>query len=138
MDFAGDIAAVLPDLREHAEGRMRDTCTVRRATGETAPDPVTLEEVPVFEVIHSGLKCRVKAGGTQANAVQIPGQTVVLSGMEWHVPISTVGIRTNDLVTIDSVDPVLGDPDLVGQVLRVTGPFFNSAATARRYRVEVS
>jgi hypothetical protein len=138
MDLVADIDAALPFLRQQAESMMTDTCTVKRATGETEPDPVTYEEVPTYTVIHTGLKCKVKAGATQANAVQIPGQTIVLSGMELHVPISTVGVLTNDLVTIDTVDPVMGDPDMVGKVLRVTGPFLKSRATARRFRVEVA
>ena len=137
MDLVADIDAALPFLRAQAESLMTDTCTVKRATGETEPDPITYEEVPTYAVILAGLKCKVKAADPQANVVQLPGQTVALSVLEWHVPISTVGVLTNDLVTIDTVDPVSGDPDMVGKVLRVTGPFLKSRATARRFRVEV-
>ena len=132
------MVGILLQGRQRAEALMLDSCTVRRDTGEKTTDPVTYGEVPVYAPIYAGLKCKLKAATTQANAVQVPGQTVVLSGMQLHVPMSTLGILTNDLVTIDTVDPVSGDADMVGKVLRITGPFMASAATARRFSVEVA
>lgn len=131
------MAGILIQGRQRAEALMLDTCTVRRDTGAVVRDPVTLVDVPVLSVVRAGLRCKVKTPATQDRAVQVPGQTVVLSSMEWHIPMSVVGVLTDDLVTIDTVDPVSGDLDMVGKVLRVTGPFMASAATARRFSVEV-
>lgn len=135
MDIVADIHAILPFLRSQAESLMTDTCTVKRATGAFTQDPVTLEDVPVYTVVHSGLHCKIKFPPTQPHIIQIPGQKIVQSDLEWHVPIVTLGVLANDLVTIDSVDPVTGDSDLVGKTFRVTGPFFKSHATARRFPI---
>lgn len=122
--------------RRFSEDGFTATCTVKRATGEVTQDPVTLEDVPVYGVVCSDLPCKIKAASTQPNAAQLPGQTVVLSRLELHVPMSTTGVLTNDIVTVDSVDPVTGDPDLPGKTFRITGPFLKSYATARRFPVE--
>lgn len=136
MDILADIREKLPALRAQAESLMKDTCTVRRATGATTTDPVTLEEVPVFAVVLTGLMCKIKSVTAQDIDAHVPGQTVVKSSLEWHVPVATVGVKVNDVVTIDTVDSVVGDPDLVGRKFRVSGPFVRSYATARRFPVE--
>ena len=115
---------------------MRDTCTVRRDTGTTTIDPETLQEVPVYDTILTGLRCKIQFPTNRSTEVQVPGQQVAKTDMEWHVPIATVGVLTDDLVTIDTVDPVTGDPDMVGKVVRVVGPFLKSWATARRFQIE--
>lgn len=119
-----------------AEDGLTDKCTVRRATGNTVRDPETYEDVPEMAVIHTGLSCKVKFSGTEPHAVQTPGQTVVKSSPEWHVPMPTLGVLTDDVVTIDSVDADSGDPDMVGKTYRVAGPFAGTYATARRFPIE--
>ena len=49
-----DVAAELPYLRAQAESLMVDEVTVERPTGESTPDPVTLEQVPVYAQVYSG------------------------------------------------------------------------------------
>lgn len=116
---------------------MLDTCTVKRATGEYVIDPESAQQVPEYVPVLTGQKCRVKLPSTQPHEAQVPGQTVVQSGMEWHVPMSVTGVRVNDIVTLTAVDPVIGDAEMIGRQFRVVGPFLSSAATARRFPVEV-
>jgi len=136
VDIRADIQAALPVLRAQAESLMTDTCTVRRDTGTTTIDPETLQEVPVYSTVHTGLKCKIQFPSNRATEVQIPGQQVAKSDLEWHIPIATTGVLTDDLVTMDTVDSVTGDPELVGKVFRVSGPFLKSYATARRFQIE--
>lgn len=113
------------------------TATVRRATGNKVEHPDTMEEVDEFAVIHADVRCKVKLGGSRPADAAVPGQVAAETAPEWHVPMSVTGVRTGDQVTIDSVDPVTGDPELVGMRFRVEGPFLRDYATARRFRVEV-
>jgi hypothetical protein len=108
---SGIAAAATLMGRAHAELLMTSTATVRRATGTFAEDPVTLEEVPVYAVVVAGVRCKVKLSGGRPSDASIPGQVAAESAPEWHVPISVVGILAGDQVTIDSVDPVAGDPE---------------------------
>lgn len=122
--------------RRFSEEAFTATCTVKRDTGTTTTDPVTYEDVPVYAVVYTNLQCKIKDASTRPQQAQVPGQTVVKTSPEWHVPMSTTGVLTNDIVTIEAVDPVTGDLDLVGRTFRVTGPFVQSYATARRFPVE--
>lgn len=116
---------------------MTSTATVRRATGATTTNPTTLEEEPVMAVTLSAVPCRIRLSRARPGDASLPGQVGAEIGPEWHIPVSTTGVKTGDRVTIDTVDPISGDPDLVGQVFRVEGPSFGDYATARRFRVEL-
>lgn len=133
MRLRTEIVAALPELRREAEALMTDTATLRRATGSLVPDPETLEEVPEMAVVLTS-RCKLKYTVTATELV--PGQSVAQTQMEWHVPWDTVGVRVGDQVTIDTVDPVTGDPDLPGAQFRIIGPFRRSYATAKRFRIE--
>lgn len=118
--------------RAEAEARMTSTCTIARRDGTTTTDPdngkVTKNTVPVY----SG-KCRVQVRSLTAQTPNAGETQLAVTRLELHLPISTsVGLRTGDVATITAVDPVTGDPDLLGRTLRIEVPFHKDDATARR------
>lgn len=135
MTLADDIAAALPELRAAAESLHRDTFTVHRATGGTVTDPVTLTEVREYAAVLTGIKGKFKGGNAGNNTVQTPGVQVAETSPEWHTSVTVLGILTDDEVECTAVDPDMGDPDLVGVRVRITGPAIRSIATARRFKV---
>src|SRR3546814_3732902 len=130
------IDAMLMRGRAMAEKLHTDTFTVRRTTGETTTDPDTLEEVPVYATVHTDIAGKFKGVGGQNRAVQTPGVQLAETTPEWHTSVTVLGILTDDIVECTAVDPVTGDPDLVGVTVRITGPFLQSKATARRFKVQ--
>lgn len=119
--------------RARAESLHRDTFTVYRPTGET--EYVGLKEVPVFETIHESVRGKFQATTSQTLPVQTPGVAVAESRFEWHTSLDVLGILTDDEVECIAVDPIVGDPELVGVRVRITGPFWKTHATARRFQV---
>lgn len=137
MSLGYDVAAALPALRAQAESLHTDTFTIYRKTGATTTAPVTLEEVPVFSTVLTGVlgKFQFEQGGAQPREANVPGMTVTETSMSWHTSLSTLGVLTDDEVACTAVGPV-SDPALVGMRMRIAGPFLKSLATARRFYVE--
>lgn len=137
MSIQHDVTGILPYLRQEAESMMTSTATVSRATGATTTNTTTLEEELVFATVLTGVKCKIKTSGANPADAGIPGQVAASTIPEWHCPISTVGIKTGDQVTITAVDSLVGDPETVGKKYRIEGPFLRDNATARRFRIEL-
>lgn len=129
-------ASVLLAGRRFSEEAFTAVATVRRATGATVTDPDTFEEVYVMDTVLEDVLCKVKLSGGRPADADVPGLVWAETALEWHVPMSTYGVETGDMVTIDTVTGV-DDPELVGMEFRVEGPFVKSYATARRYRIAV-
>ena len=124
-----DIAAALPDLRAQAESLMVDTCVIRRQNG-TAPDPVTLAEVPVFEDVWSG-PCRIQRSGALSPSEQTPGgYEFGLNSVLAQLPIASTGIRRGDVLEVTAVGAV-SDPALLGAVATVQADMSKTHATKR-------
>lgn len=136
MTLGSDIIAALPELRAQAESTFTDTYTVFRPNGGVSTDPVTLIESPTFDTFLTGVRGKLKAGVGRGEDTPIPGVIAVVSSLEWHTSLGTVGVRLNDEIACTAVDASVGDPANVGVRVRVTGPFLMSKATARRYPVE--
>lgn len=132
-----DIAAALPELRAHAESLMVDSCTItsRRLDESGEPvremDPVTLELTDVWDEVYAG-RCRVQRPG----AVMV-GREPVVGGVEYNVetvhvqvPLTVLGVKTNDRVTITAVGAI-SDPDSVGMALSVRVNQHKTHATKR-------
>jgi hypothetical protein len=136
VTLGSDIIAALPELRRQAESTFTDTYTVYRPNGGTTTDPVTLEERPDFDVLAADVRGKFKSGIGRGEDTAIPGVIAVVSSLEWHTSVSTVGVSLNDEIACTAVDAVVGDASNVGVRVRVTGPFLMSKATARRYPVE--
>ena len=99
---------------------MVDTVVVEHPTGATTPDPVTLEEVPVYETVHASLSARVRPPGSLSPREQVAaGYEFGLKSLLFLVPISASGgIRRGDRVTVTALAPT-SDPDLLGLVATV-------------------
>lgn len=131
------IAAALPELRAHAESLMVDSCTItRRRLGEDGlpvreMDPVTLELTDVWDEVYAG-SCRVQRPG----AVMV-GREPVVGGVEFNVetvhvqvPLTVLGVKTNDRVTITAVGAI-SDPENLGLVASVRTNQHKTHATKR-------
>lgn len=107
-----------------------------RATGNKVTDPVTLVETDELATVHASVKGKVQMSAAGPLEVALPGQSIAESNLIWHTSMSTLGIRTGDVVECTAVG-AKGDPDTVGLRLRIIGPFLKSLATARRFPVQV-
>lgn len=135
MSLGADISAQLPGLRAQAESMMVSAGVVRRATGATEEDPVTLERVPVYATIYTGIG-RFKAANTQAGRSDIPGAIVVDQSATLSLPVGAPGagdVRLNDIWEC-TANPF--DASLIGKKVRVTGVHSQTHATAHRFPVE--
>ena len=128
--IAEDVAAALPFLRAEAEALMVDTVLVEHPTGATTPDPVTLEEVPVYVSVYAG-KGRVQRSG------QLASQEDVTGGFEFGVdsllvqlPLAATGIARGDRVTVTGLGAI-SDPDLLGLVATVQANLTKTHPTKR-------
>lgn len=123
------IAATLPKLQAAAVSMMRDTCRIERRAGRTM-DPDSLEYVETWSLVAEGA-CRVKPMEAAA-LTRMAGEVEHVTAP--HVvarPIDATRYQEGDRVTITAVDPVVGDPAMVGRVLWVTGDPMRSQATKR-------
>jgi hypothetical protein len=125
-------ALVLARGRRAAEAGMVDTCTIRRATGWTEDDfsgtrtPTYLDPNP-----YQG-KCRVKQVQALPETHDVGEDYVVLSRMQLQLPVSAVGLKVGDEVTVTAS---VHDPDLPGKVFLIRGAAAGSEITARRFEV---
>ena len=130
MSLGGDIAAALPGLRAQAESLMTDTVRVERATGTQSMDPDTLEMVDDYSPVHEGAG-RVQRSGQLSPHESVAGEVEFgVNALMVQLPLSALGIRKNDRVTVTAVGP-LSDPDLVGLVATVQANLTKTHATKR-------
>ena len=124
-----DIAAALPELQAAAVSMMRDTCRVERRAGRTM-DPDSLEYVEAWSLVAEGV-CRVKPMEAAA-LTRVAGEVehVTAPHAVWR-PIDATRYEEGDRVTSTAVDPVVGNPAMVGRVLWVTGDPMRSQGTKR-------
>ncbi len=116
---------------------MVDACTVTRpgAAGTFDPDTGTYTN-PTGTAVYSG-PCEVQVSdGLTTQNPEAGGQELTITRLTVKVPVSVVGVRVDDVVTVTAS---LLDPDLVGRVFKVTAGHAKSFLTARRLQVvEVS
>lgn len=118
--------SVLALGRAAAERSMIDACTVRRVTGETegAGGVIT----PTYSTIYTGA-CRVQVRAEAGTQREVGEASLIVTRHEIHMPISAVGIREGDVITITTS---VHDPDLIGRTYAVRDVLTKSEATARR------
>jgi hypothetical protein len=110
---------------------MVDQCIIRRQTG-LATDLTNGKVTPEYTTVYQG-KCKVQTF-TNRELLQTGGEhQFIVQRYEVQVPVSAVGVRTNDQVLITAS---AHDPDLVNRVYRIVGLMNKSMATARRFGVE--
>lgn len=120
-----------------AERLMVDTCTVTRLTGQ-ANVPDTGQVVNTYTTIYptpGGVgRCKVQRPVRPPNArpENVGEANVFMARLELHLPVSAVGIRSDDVVTITASQ----DPDLVGAVFHLRELAHKTFQTARRFGIE--
>lgn len=124
------IAAALPELRAHAESRMKDLCRVERK-GEPVRDPANGTYSDTWTLVYEG-KCRVQNDSNLIRTTMTGERERSVDDTSLHVPMSVTGIEVGDRATITAA---VNDPDLVNRVLWVSGHFHKADATARRLPV---
>lgn len=126
-----DVAATLPELRAQASSRMTSLATVRRRTGQTVQDETSGRDVPAWEVTHTDLPCRYKAGNQSqgtSRTIRLEGADVEQAVGQWHCPFDTEDLLDGDLVEITA-------GEWPGMVLRIVEASRGDQMTARRIPV---
>lgn len=126
-------AAALARGRALAESLMVDACTITRLTGETTNEDTGVV-TPTTSTVYTG-RCRVQQSQLGADSVPSdPGEAYVrLVAFEVQLPMSVLGLRVQDVVTITASAL---DPDLVGRQFNILGLAHKTHATARRIQVQ--
>ena len=126
------VSAVLRG-RTAAEALMLDTIVVTRLTSSTT-DPESGVITPTYSTVYTG-PGKVQRSGRQTTArpTDVGEAEVFLSRLEVHVPVSVVGVSTDDLVTVTASTM---DPELVGKSFHVRQESHKTFQTARRFGVE--
>lgn len=122
-----DIAAALPEMRAHAESRMRRNCVVRRVLSVDA-DPETGEDVPVYgPVLYDG-PCRLRDRQYGSTALDLSGTApATRSRLELHIPVGSPRLPVHAVVLFDDGTPTY----------RITDLADGDDVTARRYPLEM-
>ena len=126
-------SAKLLTARRRLESRMTDTVRVTRtAPGPFDPDTGTYPDVE--ETIYEG-PARLKLASSVVRDVAAQGQNRAEQAPRLDFPVATsAAIRPGDVAEIiASVE----DPESVGVTATISGVFYQTFATARRFPVEV-
>jgi hypothetical protein len=117
--------------RAAAERLMVDACTITRAgTLTTSDTTAVVSSTPT--TVYAG-KCRVQQQVPVAKPAEVGQAAVWLQRLVLQVPMSAVGVRSDDLVTITA--SVL-DPDLAGRVFHIRELGHKTHMTSRRLQIE--
>lgn len=119
--------------RRMALSRMSDTCTVTRA-GSPVFNETTGQYTSTTVSVYSGA-CRVKQAASVARDVDAGSQLLAVTQLELHLPLSAVGVRAGDLVTITGSET---RAEQSGRKFSVVAPFDGSQTTALRFRIETA
>lgn len=114
-----------------AAALMVDACIVQRRTGETTNGDTGVV-TPTYATIYAG-PCKVQQpSGSIARPSTVGEAEVFLARLELHVPVSVVGIASDDVVTVTAS---AHDADLVGRPFHVRELAHKSWLSARRYSI---
>lgn len=130
------VRAMVGRGRKLAEARMLDTCEI----GEFGEgfDPETGQPIPELIAEHYVGKCRVSSSSNAVSELDAGGQSYADQSLILSVPVAAGGsIRTDDRLYITAVDPLTGNPAMVGPEFRITGLASVSQATAARFGLEL-
>lgn len=125
--------SVILEGRRFNEALMTSACTVTRQ-GDKILNETTGEYEYEYITVYAG-PCKIKFGATEPTEIDAQGQLLVEQGAILSLPVETSGaVTTDDLAAITACTL---DPSLIGKLFRVTGLHTQTAATARRFPVEV-
>lgn len=120
-------AALLARARAAAQRGMADTCTIRRQSGETRDD-TSGTVTPTYSQLYAG-PCRVQQQLAQSQQHDAGEDYLLLLRLEVQLPMTVVGLRVGDEVTITAA---VYDPDLPGRVFLIRDLAHKTDASARR------
>lgn len=115
--------------RTAAEELMVETCTIRRHAKASFTAGA---HVPgAAPTVYSG-KCQVQITDALDTSTPVVGdRQVSLQRVTVKVPVAALGVRVDDVITIDTATL---DPSLVNRRYRVVADHSKSFATARRFQ----
>lgn len=132
VSFGDELLSVLPELRQMAEDRMRDTWAFERKTGNRVR--VGDSDVDEWAEYHR-TRGRLSASGNQPSVAEAGDRTTVHTGPILHTPIGdSPDVRPQDRARCVEVDPA-SDPALLGAELEIVATPMGSQRTARRWPV---
>jgi len=109
---------------------MVDTVRIERDLGTTTLDPVTLEEVPDWALVHEG-KGRVQRPGQLSPSERVVGGVEFgINALLVQMPLSVVGVKKGHRATVVALGPD-SDPDLLGLVATVQANLTKTHPTKR-------
>ena len=126
-----NLDGILSRARHTAERLMVDQCVIRHQTG-IVTDPATGVVSPAYVTIYAG-KCKVQTFTNRELEKNGGEYQFVVQRYEVQIPVSAVGVKTNDEVVITAS---VYDADLTGRSYRVVGLMNKSEGSARRLGVE--
>lgn len=114
-----------------AESLFRTVCTVYKVVGRRT-DPNAGVVSDVLEEVYAG-RCKVQGRMAAADTPVAGGHLYIVEQLTVQLPSKVRGMRSYQ-VHIDASDP---DPNLAGQVLRLTEMARGSYRTAARWNAEL-
>jgi hypothetical protein len=128
-------AGIIGMGRKQAELLMESSCTITRELSAVVNETTGALD-RTFSTIYVG-PCRLRYIVTRVFMEQVAAQQLAKQNGQLSIPVGAAGsvnVRPNDVATI-TVSPI--DPALVGTAFRIEGIHSQTAATARRFLVEV-
>lgn len=118
---------LLDTIRQVQTGGMIDQLLIRRDTGTTSVDPVTLVETPVLKTVYEGAGRFQPLTGLNERRVIIAGETRTANRYVAAVPWDAPEVLEGDSVTVLATS----DPELTDRSVVVRDVVYDSFQTRR-------
>ena len=127
---------LLAEARVMAEQLMTATVEVRRFTGETIVDPVTLVELPQYVTVYDG-KAKIASYEAFEQTAEVAGGIVTVVRTRCDFPVGSFKAQPGDAVHVLTDE---ADPQLAGRIYRlaVNAPYKSHASAYRIAAEEVT
>lgn len=139
--FADALDSAVAELREMAESRMRDSCTIQLpGSGAPVRDPATnTSTIPAGAVVYPAApdgdaRCRVQLQQIASDRPLVSGDSLTVVRYVISIPISAPRIPKRSLIIVTAAHD---DEQLIGARFRVRSVLRKSSATARRMECEI-
>lgn len=130
-----ELAAALHELRTHAESRMTSTCLITGPGGEPVWDANEGKYVAAPGATLYDGKCRLRIGNPAPQNADAGETAWAVDRGVLSLPIEGTANVTDGSTVKITANP--HDPGMVGLVLTVLAPHFQTDSTARRLPVQV-
>lgn len=132
--------AAVVEGRAWAESLMLDTCMVQEDSGLTAQDPVTGDELPIYNDLFPS-PCKIQQASRlgligQISRPDVGGRKAAIVRMSVHLPIALPQpVRAGLYVLITAIG-AKSDPQILNRRFRLVSPVHKSLATSLRFEIE--